>query len=82
MGFRKISEKDGVTTFDYINFPGVPFVTTKPDGTSIETDWTLGSSDCVTLQYDSKLGGSNPSLKVENSCQDAVGLCKAKLGKF
>ena len=30
VGFRKISEKDGVTGFDYITFPGVPFVTTKP----------------------------------------------------
>ena len=29
VGFRKISRLDGVTTFDYINFPGVPFVTTK-----------------------------------------------------
>ena len=33
VGFRKISELDGVTTFDYITFPGVPFVTTNPDGT-------------------------------------------------
>ena len=49
---------------------------------SIESDWTMGSSDCITLTYDSKLSGSTPSLTKVNSCQDAVGLCKAKLGKW
>ena len=86
MGFRKISKKDGVTTFDYLTFPGVPFVTTKPDGSSIlgppyPSDWTIGASDCVTLTYDAKLSGATMSLTKVNSCQDAVGLCKAKLGK-
>ena len=52
--------------------------------TSIESDWTMGSSDCMTLTYDSKLNkdGAAPSLTKVGSCQDAVGLCKAKLGKL
>ena len=43
-------------------------------------DWTIG--DCVTLTYDAKLSGATMSLTKVNSCQDAVGLCKAKLGKL
>ena len=47
----------------------------------LPSDWTIGASDCVTLTYDAKLSGSTMSLTKVNSCQDAVGLCKAKLGK-
>ena len=71
-----------MTTFDYVTFPGVPFVTTKPDGTSIEGNWAKGSSDCMTLTYKKKLGSSDRVLTKDNSCKDAVGLCKAKLGKL
>ena len=48
---------------------------------SIESDWTMGNSDCMTLTYKSKLGSSDNVLTKDNSCADAKGLCKAKLGK-
>ena len=38
----------------------------------------------MTLTYKSKLGSTNTDkvLTKVNSCKDAVGLCKAKLGKL
>ena len=44
----------------------------------------MGSNDCMTLTYKSQIGssGSDKVLTKDNSCKDAVGLCKANLGKL
>jgi hypothetical protein len=79
VGFRSISKKKGVETFDYVRFPGVPFVTTRADGSSHSglSDWTFGSTSCIV----SEASKTNFGIAKQSSCPSQKGICKAKLGK-
>ena len=78
-GIRAIDHTLGVTGSDYRLFPGVPFVTTKADGTELLAAGSYGtSSSCITSTYSQTSLGL--AVGPAGTCASAQGICKVKLG--